>query len=217
MKNVVSSAAEAEIGALFHNAQDACTLRQTLIEIGHPKPPTPMVTDNQCAEGIINDTVKMKRSKAMDMKYFWLKDRKTQEQFHVHWEPGVNNQADYFTKHHDPAHHIAIRSNYLHNNNNNNNKNTASSSEGVLKSPPRISNPESELPVEPTTSTSPQVLLSNSAISTIPDQHFSCAPGLSMNYDSNLLRRQHDLLPNCSLAVIAQRIGFVSKDTTLIR
>ena len=83
---------------------------------------------------------------------------------------------------------------------------------GLLKSPPRISNPKPELPVEPTTSTSPQVLLSNSAISTIPDQHFSCAPGLSMNYDSNLLRRQHDLLPNCSLAVIARHIGIGSLD-----
>jgi hypothetical protein len=68
MKNVVASAAEAKIGALFHNGQDACTLRQTLIEIGHPQPPTPLQTDNQCADGIINDTVKQRRSKAIDMR-----------------------------------------------------------------------------------------------------------------------------------------------------
>jgi hypothetical protein len=131
MKNVVASAAEAEIGALFHNAQDACTLRQTLIEIGHPQPPTPLQTDNKCADGIINDTVKQKRSKAIDMRYYWLRDRVRQKHFRVHWEPGVDNHADYFTKHHAPAHHIAVRDNYLHNH-----KNAQCSSEGVLKSRP---------------------------------------------------------------------------------
>jgi hypothetical protein len=115
MKNVVASAAEAEIGALFHKAQDACTLRQPLIEIGHPQPPTPLQPDNQCADGIINDIVKQKRSKAIDMRYYWLRDWVSQKQFRVHWEPGVDNQADYFTKHHAPTHHVAVRDNYLHN------------------------------------------------------------------------------------------------------
>jgi hypothetical protein len=84
MKNVVASAAEAEIGALFHNAQDACTLRQTLIELGHLQPPTPLQTDNQCADGIINKTVKQTRSKAIDMRYYWLRERVHQKQFRVH-------------------------------------------------------------------------------------------------------------------------------------
>jgi hypothetical protein len=114
MKNVVASAAEAETGALFHNAQEACTLRQTLLEIGHPQPPTPLQTDNQCTDGIVNDTVKQKRSKAIDMRYYWLRDRISQKQFRVHWEPDVDNRADYFTKHHAPAHHVAVRANYLH-------------------------------------------------------------------------------------------------------
>ena len=114
LKNVVSSAAEAEIGALFHNAQDACTLRQTLIDLGHPQPATPIQTDNACANGIMNDTVKQKRSKAIDMRYYWLKDRVKQEMFRVHWEPGTENKADYFTKHHPPAHHKQMRPTYLH-------------------------------------------------------------------------------------------------------
>lgn len=46
MKNVVSSAAEAEVGALFHNAMEACVIRQTLIDLGHPQPATPLQTDN---------------------------------------------------------------------------------------------------------------------------------------------------------------------------
>jgi hypothetical protein len=114
MKNVLSSATEAEVGALFHNAHDACSLRQALIDLGHPQPPTPIQTDNACAHGILNDQVKQKRSKAMDMRYYWLRDRVRQQQFHIHWEPGDANHADYFTKHHPAAHHQLKRPIYLH-------------------------------------------------------------------------------------------------------
>ena len=60
LKNVMASASatEAEVGALFHNAQDACTLRTTLEFLGHKQPPTPIQTNNSCTERIINDTVK---------------------------------------------------------------------------------------------------------------------------------------------------------------
>ena len=36
LRHVVSSAAEAEVGALFHNARVALPIRQLLISIGHP-------------------------------------------------------------------------------------------------------------------------------------------------------------------------------------
>ena len=49
------------------NAQDGCPIRQTLIELGHPQPPTVLQTDNKCTEGILNDTIKQRRSKAIDM------------------------------------------------------------------------------------------------------------------------------------------------------
>jgi hypothetical protein len=39
---VMSSAAEAELGALFINAKIAILMRQTLVEFGHLKPCTPM-------------------------------------------------------------------------------------------------------------------------------------------------------------------------------
>ena len=55
--------------------------------------------------GIINDNVKQKMSKAMDMRFYWLRDRVRQKQFHVHWKPGTTNLADYVTKHHAPSHH----------------------------------------------------------------------------------------------------------------
>ena len=46
MKMVLSSAAEAEFGALFHNTKEATPLRTTLAELGHPQPPTPVLVDN---------------------------------------------------------------------------------------------------------------------------------------------------------------------------
>ena len=60
MREVFSSAAEAKLAALFHNGKNACPLRITLEELGHPQPPTPLVTDNDTAVGIANDTVKQK-------------------------------------------------------------------------------------------------------------------------------------------------------------
>ena len=69
MREVLSSAAEAELGALFHNGKEACPLRVALEEMGHPQPATPMATDNNTANGIATDTVKQKRSKAIDMRF----------------------------------------------------------------------------------------------------------------------------------------------------
>jgi hypothetical protein len=69
IKNVVASAAESEVGACFHNAQSGAPLRVTLTELGHIQPPTPLRTDKFTAFGILNETIKQKRSKAMDIRY----------------------------------------------------------------------------------------------------------------------------------------------------
>jgi hypothetical protein len=101
------------MAGLFCNAKDGVALRTTLFEMGHPQAATPIQTDNACAAGIVNDTVKQRRSKAMDMRFYWVKDRVNQGQFLVHWRKGADNLADYFTKHHSPAHHRLMRSRYL--------------------------------------------------------------------------------------------------------
>jgi hypothetical protein len=114
LKHVMSSAAEAEIGAVFINAKEGAVLRTTLEELGHKQPPTPMEIDNTTATGYINGTIKQKRTKAMDMRFYWIKDRVKQGQFKIYWGPGFQNLADYFTKHHSPAHHKRIREVYIH-------------------------------------------------------------------------------------------------------
>jgi hypothetical protein len=114
MKNVMGAAAEAECGALYDNAKEAVPLRTTLEEMGHKQPPTPIQVDNSTTNGFANRQIKQKRSKAMDMRFYWIQDRVSQKQFQVYWRPGHTNLADYFTKHHAPAHHRRIRSTYLH-------------------------------------------------------------------------------------------------------
>jgi len=117
MKEVVSSAAEAEFGTLFYNGKEACPLRTLLITLGHPQPPTPIATDNSTAVGIANDTMTQKRSKAIDMRFYWIRDRVRKGQFIVYWRRGETNRADYFSKHHPPAHHMEVRPTYLHSTN----------------------------------------------------------------------------------------------------
>eukprot|EP00804_Cyclotella_cryptica_P008445 CCRYP_003953-RG/>CCRYP_003953-RG protein AED:0.45 eAED:0.45 QI:0/-1/0/1/-1/0/1/0/87 len=47
----MSSAAEAELGALYINARETIPQRHLLNELGHPQPPTPIQIDNSTALG----------------------------------------------------------------------------------------------------------------------------------------------------------------------
>jgi hypothetical protein len=79
-----------------------------------PPPPTPMETDNTTATGYSNGTIEQKRTKAMDMRFYLIKDRVKQGQFYVYWGPGYHNLADYFTEYHSLAHHKIMREIYIH-------------------------------------------------------------------------------------------------------
>ena len=105
----MSSAAEAELGALYINAREAIPMRQFLEEMGHKQPPTPIQTNNSTAYGVVTNNIQPRRTKAMDMRFHWLRCRDSQEQFRYYWRPGPYNKADYWTKHHCAAHHIEIR------------------------------------------------------------------------------------------------------------
>ena len=114
VKTVMSSAAEAEIGATFLNAKDALPIRTTLKELGHPQPPTPMQVDNTTAVGFANNTIKQKRSKTIYMRFYWIRDRTRQGQFKIYWAPGSTNLGEYHTKHHPPIHNRLMRPQFLH-------------------------------------------------------------------------------------------------------
>ena len=72
-----------------------------------------MRTDNSTADGIMNGTVKQRRSKATDMRFYWLRDRVSQKMFNVHWAPDKVNLADYYTKRHPAKQVKQIRSIYI--------------------------------------------------------------------------------------------------------
>ncbi len=62
LRHVVASAAEAETGGLFHNAQTILHLRILLDAIGHPQPPTPLKTDNSTASAFVNRSLRQRKS-----------------------------------------------------------------------------------------------------------------------------------------------------------
>ena len=113
IKSVMSSAAEAELGALFINCREAIPARHTLNAMGHKQPPTPMQTDKMTVHGVVTNNIASKRLKSMDMTLHWLRCRIAQKQFRHYWKPGPNNLGDYVTKHHAAIHHKAVRGTYL--------------------------------------------------------------------------------------------------------
>jgi hypothetical protein len=113
IKHVMASATEAELAALYINAREAVYIRIILEEMGQKQTPTPIQTDNAMAEAVTNGKVQPKRTKAMDMRFHWLRDRECQEQFRIHWRPGKLNYADYWTKHHPAKHHQNIRREFI--------------------------------------------------------------------------------------------------------
>jgi hypothetical protein len=80
-----------------------------VLTLGHEQPETPLRTDNSTAYGILNETIKQKWSKSMDIKYCWLQDRVRQTQFDIYWRPGKDNLVDYHTEHHPAQHHQDMR------------------------------------------------------------------------------------------------------------
>ena len=72
LKDLVSSAAEADTGALFINTKEVDVIRKTLEDMGWPqRETTPISTNKSTSVGISNDTIKQRRSKAMDMRFYW--------------------------------------------------------------------------------------------------------------------------------------------------
>ena len=105
LKFIASSAAEAELGALFFNIKEGRVLRLTLAEMGHPQPPTPIHCDNATAVGIANETAKKHRSCPMEMIYFYSCEQVRRGNFNVQYHPGLECLGDYPSKHHITAHH----------------------------------------------------------------------------------------------------------------
>ena len=110
---MVESAAEAEVRGLLHNGQTFVPLSITLYELIFPQALIPIKIDKSAAESIVTSTVRQKNSKAMGMRYYWMKYRLKQKYLFVYWKPRIQNMEDYFTKHHPPHHRREICATYL--------------------------------------------------------------------------------------------------------
>ena len=84
--------------ALFCLALDAAVARLTLQDMGYTQQATKFFCDNTTAVGIANDNIKQRRSKSIDMRYHWLRDRVRLGHFEIAWRRGEFNLADFFTK-----------------------------------------------------------------------------------------------------------------------
>ena len=113
IKAVISSLAEADLGALFINCREEIPACHALETMGHKQPPTPIQTDNTTALGIVTNNIASKRLKSMDMKLHWIRCLIAQKQFRHYWQTGPNNLGNYVTKHHLAIHHRAVRGIYL--------------------------------------------------------------------------------------------------------
>ena len=96
---VVASVAEAEYASAFGGGQVVVELTLTLTNLGHPQQSPPLLfVDNECAIGLATSSVRPKKSKSIDMRLDWLKERASQQFFRFVFLPGLINPADFFTK-----------------------------------------------------------------------------------------------------------------------
>ena len=112
LPTVVTSAAEAEYAGAFILLRDAAPLRQTATDMGHPQGATPVTCDNTTAVALANNTCKQKRSRAIDMRYHWVRDRVRLGDFKLVWRSNRFSLADYLTKCHAARHCIYMRQFY---------------------------------------------------------------------------------------------------------
>jgi hypothetical protein len=91
---VVASAGEAEYGAAFIFAQRGVWLRNVAVAIGHAQLPTPILCDIEFTIGLATESIKQKKSKSIDMRFHWLRDRIRQAQFTITCLAGALDLAE---------------------------------------------------------------------------------------------------------------------------
>jgi hypothetical protein len=80
----MSLATKAELAGLYIMVREVVYIRIILKELGHKQPPIPLQTNNAMADAVINGKIQPKQTKAMDMRFHWLRDCKCQQQFQIY-------------------------------------------------------------------------------------------------------------------------------------
>ena len=98
---------------MYINVREAVPAQKILNEMGHRQPRTPMQTDNSAAHSVLTYNVHPKRTKSMEISFYWLRLRDAQDQFRYYWRLGSQNWADCWTKNFPAFHHINMRPEFL--------------------------------------------------------------------------------------------------------
>ena len=88
--------------------------RQILHDLGFPQRATVMTYDNTVAGKLALRECKQKRSKAIALRYHWIRDRVAMGHFQLVWRPGSHNLADFLTKPHPVYHHRRMSKFFVH-------------------------------------------------------------------------------------------------------
>eukprot|EP00804_Cyclotella_cryptica_P026022 CCRYP_018184-RA/>CCRYP_018184-RA protein AED:0.09 eAED:0.06 QI:0/0/0/1/0/0/4/0/369 len=109
IKAILSSTAEAELGDLYINSQQAIPLWQLLEEMGHPQPLTPIQIDNSTAHQ--HYSTQRHESHGHEIPSAQMQSQpKTIPNLLA---SGINQLGDYVTKHHPGIHHQTMHPIYL--------------------------------------------------------------------------------------------------------
>ena len=81
--NLVTTVVEAEYATLFANGQQMYWVRTILESLGYPQKSPTLYCDNSVAKGIAMYELTFKRSKVIDVRYHWLRERCRDETFLV--------------------------------------------------------------------------------------------------------------------------------------
>jgi hypothetical protein len=109
---VCQAANECEYACCYMTAQIGEHIRNTAEAFGHPQNATEIIYDNELSGKMANNTCKLRKSKAIAVRYHWLRDRVVQGHFKMVWRPGLHNLADFLSKAH-PVHHYRTMEPYF--------------------------------------------------------------------------------------------------------
>ena len=77
---MISSAVKSGLGVLFLSSINIVPKQNTLIDLDHQQPSTLVKIDNTTALGVVTNILKRKRTKVMDIRFYWVRDRMIQRQ-----------------------------------------------------------------------------------------------------------------------------------------
>jgi hypothetical protein len=95
---VCISTGESEYAAGSMCARNGIYPRQIAEALGYPQQMSTIVCDNEVAVGIASETIKLHRTKGLDMRYHSFRQLVRDGVYKAIWRKGATNVADFFTK-----------------------------------------------------------------------------------------------------------------------